>query len=71
MMLWAGNRQEKLRSASGVLLFQDPIASIVSLPPIPPEPEPLHEWYDSAEVTETLGGFNTFLQDHWNSLAEA
>ena len=63
------HRQERLHSASGVPLFQDPKAAIVSLPQIPPEPEPLHDWYNSQEVVETLDGFNSFLKEHWEEEA--
>jgi hypothetical protein len=46
---------------SDALLFENPMASIVSLPTLPPEPEPLMDWYESAEVTETL---ESFVKDH-------
>ncbi|KAL3902707.1 MAG: hypothetical protein SGILL_010729, partial [Bacillariaceae sp.] len=38
-------------------LFMDPEVSVVSLPRLPPEPEPLTEWYESQEVEELLGTF--------------
>jgi hypothetical protein len=49
-------------------LFQDPDRSIVSLPKLPPEPEPLTDWYDSKEVTTTLSSFvHDHLFLHWKS----
>lgn len=51
-------REVKLTSASGSPLFENPERSIVSLPQLPPEPEPLHDWYASDQVVETLGEFN-------------
>ncbi len=46
---------------SKALLFEDPDSSIISLPKLPPEPEPLMDWYESDEVSETL---ETFVKDH-------
>ena len=66
--LFSLSRQEKLQNVNGILLFDNPEAAIVSLPQIPPEPEPLNEWFNSYQVTETLGTFDRFLQDHWNNL---
>ena len=42
-------------------LFTDPEASVVSLPQLPPEPEPLNEWYSMGEVKESL---SAFVHDH-------
>ena len=42
-------------------LFDDPEKSIVSLPMLPPEPEPLDEWYASSDVQ---GPMTSFVQDH-------
>ena len=42
-------------AASGV--FRYPESSIVSLPELPPEPEPLDEWYASEEVEKRLEAF--------------
>jgi dethiobiotin synthetase/adenosylmethionine--8-amino-7-oxononanoate aminotransferase len=44
-------------------LFADPHASIISLPALPPEPEPLTDWYESQEVQQILG---SFVEDHLN-----
>eukprot|EP00934_Nitzschia_sp_Nitz4_P006377 Nitzschia sp. Nitz4//scaffold79_size90958//417//1344//NITZ4_005005-RA/size90958-augustus-gene-0.165-mRNA-1//1//CDS//3329558189//6367//frame0 len=53
---------------SKATMFQNPDASIISLPELPPEPEPLMEWYASPEVSETLGSFvNDHLLTAWNN----
>lgn len=52
------------------MLFPDPDASIISLPEIPPYPEPLHEWYESTQVTETFASFDAFLAQAWADLVE-
>jgi hypothetical protein len=57
-----------LTSENGRVLLENPEASIVSLPPLPAEPEPLHDWYASAQVEETLGAFNAFLEAEWKKL---
>ena len=44
----------------------DPVDSILSLPPLPLEPEPLKSWYQSAEVEEGLAAFEDRLEDLWN-----
>lgn len=62
--------KHKLRSKEGRILFPDTNASIVSLPEIPPYPEPLHDWYESPQVTETLEGFDTFLAQSWTERVE-
>jgi dethiobiotin synthetase/adenosylmethionine--8-amino-7-oxononanoate aminotransferase len=46
---------------SSPILFDDPEKSIVSLPKLPPEPEPLTEWYESTDVSTTL---SSFVHDH-------
>jgi dethiobiotin synthetase/adenosylmethionine--8-amino-7-oxononanoate aminotransferase len=38
-------------------LWIDPDSSIVSVPALPPEPEPLTDWYDSSDVTSVLDNF--------------
>ncbi|CAB9523947.1 Acetylornithine aminotransferase [Seminavis robusta] len=62
-------RNVKLQSSQGHILFQDPSQSIISLPQLPPEPEPLHDWYASPEVVQTLNDFNSFLSDSWDAEA--
>ena len=47
--------------SSEASLFDNPDRSIVSLPELPPEPEPLKEWYESAEVSKVL---ESFVRDH-------
>lgn len=42
-------------------LFANPEKSIVSLPKLPPEPEPLDEWYDSNDVKDPI---LSFVHDH-------
>ena len=44
----------------------DPKESILSLPPLPPEPEPLTSWYQSKEVEEGLDAFEDRLEYLWN-----
>ena len=44
----------------------DPKQSILSLPPLPPEPEPLTPWYQSKEVEEGLDAFEDRLEYLWN-----
>ena len=55
----------KLCSSEGRVLFPDPNVSIVSLPVIPPYPEPLYHWYESPQVTETLEKLDDFLAQSW------
>ncbi|VEU36582.1 unnamed protein product [Pseudo-nitzschia multistriata] len=42
-------------------LFANPEKSIVSLPKLPPEPEPLDEWYASGQVKDQI---SSFVHDH-------
>ena len=65
------HRETKLVSKNGNVLFEDPESSIVSLPPVPPMPEPLHSWYESAQVKETLQGFQETLRKKWSSTTTA
>ena len=44
-------------------MFENPEASIISLPGLPPEPEPLTDWYESQEVQQKLA---SFIEDHLN-----
>jgi len=44
----------------------DPAESILSLPPLPPEPEPLASWYQSVEVEEGLDAFEDRIEYLWN-----
>ena len=44
----------------------DPKESILSLPPLPPEPEPLTSWYQSKEVEKGLDAFEDRLEYLWN-----
>jgi dethiobiotin synthetase/adenosylmethionine--8-amino-7-oxononanoate aminotransferase len=41
-------------------VFENPSASILSLPTLPPEPEPLMDWYTSPEVER----LTSFVHDH-------
>lgn len=43
------------------MMFSNPDASIVSLPALPPEPEPLTEWYESSQVQDSL---HSFVHEH-------
>ena len=64
-------REYASRSAGGSEMQQqlafhdDPSESIVSLPPLPPEPVPLDEWYQSLAVEEKLSSFETRLEKLW------
>jgi dethiobiotin synthetase/adenosylmethionine--8-amino-7-oxononanoate aminotransferase len=42
-------------------LFADPERSIISLPTLPPEPEPLDEWFASSDVQDPMA---LFVHDH-------
>jgi hypothetical protein len=57
----------RIQSSSSSAVFSDPEVAIVSLPQLPPEPEPLDEWYQSAVVTERMEAFNEHLTDSWQS----
>ena len=68
----AALREYASRSTGGgseqhqLMTFQnDPNESILSLPPLPPEPEPLDGWYQSNEVEEKLEAFETRLEMLW------
>jgi dethiobiotin synthetase/adenosylmethionine--8-amino-7-oxononanoate aminotransferase len=58
-------RQVKIRSGTGRRLFENLESSIVALPALPPEPEPLTQWYDSDEVSDTFEGFYSHLLESW------
>lgn len=55
------NSQVKQLAAEGDVLYDNPDKSIISLPALPPEPEPLFEWYNSPEVH---GPLEEFVGDH-------
>ena len=59
--------QRQLQQNSGCgLLFDNPDNSIISLPKLPPEPEPLNEWFASNDVKEPISSFvhnHLFLYD--------
>jgi hypothetical protein len=57
----------RIKSSSPSAVFSGPEVTIVSLPQLPPEPEPLDEWYQSAVVTERLEAFNEYLTVSWQS----
>ena len=48
-------------SSSSNSLFANPDKSIISLPALPPEPEPLDEWYSSSDVQCPM---TSFVQEH-------
>ena len=62
---YAGRRGGRKRQA----FERDPEASIVSLPPLPPEPEPLDGWFADVEVEEKLGAFERRLETIWEEKA--
>ena len=43
--------------SSSSSLFANPEKSILSLPPLPPEPEPLNEWFASSDVQDPMSLF--------------
>ena len=46
----------------------NPEKSILSLPALPPEPEPLTEWYESRRVQESLHSFvHGHLMQDWKN----
>ena len=45
----------------GGKLFENPEQSILSLPQLPPESDPLNEWFDSNDVKEPI---SSFVHDH-------
>ena len=47
--------------SSSSSIFANPEQSIISLPKLPPEPEPLNDWYASSDVQ---GAMTAFVQDH-------
>eukprot|EP00537_Pseudo-nitzschia_pungens_P012948 CAMPEP_0172393782 /NCGR_PEP_ID=MMETSP1061-20121228/12246_1 /TAXON_ID=37318 /ORGANISM="Pseudo-nitzschia pungens, Strain cf. pungens" /LENGTH=332 /DNA_ID=CAMNT_0013124981 /DNA_START=110 /DNA_END=1108 /DNA_ORIENTATION=- len=49
------------RSVTNSGLFTDPEKSIISLPKLPPEPEPLDEWYASSDVKDPI---SLFVRSH-------
>lgn len=63
---YVSSRGFKLRSGSGEVLFPTPSQSMLSLPPIPEDPEiPLHDWYQSEQVVETFARLDNHLQNVW------
>lgn len=54
-----------LRGGNGRNLFPNPATSIVALPQLPPEPEPLHDWYNNNDVQNILHDFNSMLNERW------
>ncbi|GKY90896.1 hypothetical protein MPSEU_000062400 [Mayamaea pseudoterrestris] len=60
------SRHMAIRSGSGERLFANPMQSILSLPPIPSDPnEPLDEWYASSDVTNTFRRLDSYLNESW------
>jgi dethiobiotin synthetase len=58
--------QQQQNYPGGGLLFDNPDKSIISLPKLPPEPEPLNEWFASNDVKEPISSFvhnHLFLYD--------
>ncbi|CAJ1920833.1 unnamed protein product [Cylindrotheca closterium] len=60
------SREVDGRTATSTI-FRYPESSIVSLPELPPEPEPLDDWYHSEETTKAL---ESFVQVHLNQAWE-
>jgi dethiobiotin synthetase/adenosylmethionine--8-amino-7-oxononanoate aminotransferase len=59
------SRKLKLRSGLGKALFEDPEQSIISLPSLPPFPQPLNQWFLLNETNEKLEAFHKSLQTQW------
>lgn len=66
VLLVRSNSKVRLNFGGGNAMYADPDGSIVSLPSPPPLPEPLGDWYESAQVRETLESFNQNLEDAWH-----
>ncbi|KAL7576005.1 hypothetical protein ACA910_000792 [Epithemia clementina (nom. ined.)] len=63
---YAAGRKFKLRGGSGQPLLSLTQHSIVSLPPIPKDPnEPLHDWYASDRVSNSFAKLDQYLQRTW------
>ena len=56
-----------MRAGDGTRLFTDVEKDVVSLPPLPPLPEPLHPWYDSNEVINIFKNVNERLNEQWSA----
>lgn len=62
----SNRRAFQVRAGSGEVLFQNPLQSILSLPPIPSDPSvPLYDWFDSDAVVNTFAKLDSFLQNSW------
>jgi dethiobiotin synthetase/adenosylmethionine--8-amino-7-oxononanoate aminotransferase len=60
------SRTFRLRGGNGEEIFSIPSQSMVSLPPIPTDPnEPLFDWFASAQVKDTFTQLEDFLQNCW------
>lgn len=59
------SRPLMLRSKSLPELRSDPMRSIMSLPPLPPEPEPLDGWFADPAVSDRFDGLYQFLNEKW------
>ena len=60
------HRNVKLLSNHGNnVCFPEPEQSIVALPQLPPEPEPLHDWFQSQQVVDVFASFYAYLSDRW------
>ena len=63
---YVSRKSFRLRTGSGDTLFPAPSQSLLSLPPIPSDPQvPLHDWYASDPVKETFSRLDDYLQNSW------
>jgi hypothetical protein len=56
--------------SKNVGVLSNPEDAIISLPQLPPQPEPLGEWYASEQVNATLRGFQGYLTSSWNDFCD-
>jgi dethiobiotin synthetase len=57
----SGDTSPSNNSSSSSSLFANPEKSIISLPQLPPEPEPLNEWFASSDVQNPM---SLFVHEH-------
>ena len=69
MREYLSNRGLKMRSGGGAALFEfeNSHQEIVSLPPLPPMPEPLDDWYENSEVVEKFQMVHEVLDQNWHT----
>lgn len=56
-----------MRAGDGTSMLTDVDKDIIALPPLPPLPQPLDEWYSSDEVIHTFAHVNNRLHEQWSA----